>query len=95
MAKKGQGELIDTAPKNARPIDEKARQYYATVRKRLAVQEEEKYQKNELYELLDKSGLQKLENGDIVYNHEGVNIVLNPSPVRGKLTVRVDDGTDE
>lgn len=45
MAKKGQGELLNTAPKNASALDKKARQYYATVRKRLAVQETEATEK--------------------------------------------------
>ena len=86
--------LIDTIPKNAELMDKKARRYYATVRKRLAIQEVEKTEKAELRDEVAKSGLQPLENGDLVYNHEGVDILLKP-PKEGVLTVVVDDGTDD
>ncbi len=85
-----QGQLIETAPENAVDLDKKARQYHATVRKRLAIQEKEKTQKAELRILAEEAGLQPLENGDIEYNHEDVHILLKP-PIEGKLTVTVDE----
>lgn len=89
-----QGTLIDTVPENAKEMDKKARTYFATVRNRLAVQDVEVNQKADLREEVAKSGLQPLDNGDLIYNHKGVEIVLK-APKEGKLTVVVNDGTGD
>lgn len=87
---KGQKKLFDGNPENVKPLIKKARQWRGDISKRLAIQIEEATEKDELRELVKESGLRPLEDGNILFTHEGVTIKVEPD-IPGKITVTIDE----
>ena len=85
-----QGELIDTAPDNVKPMIKKAKKYRAVIAERLEIQQKESELKAELREIVAASGLTPTDSGSIVFTYEDVTITVAPMQ-EGKLTVVVKD----
>ena len=71
-------DLIDVAPKNAKPIIAAARLYRKHLSARLAVQKKENDQKQVVLELVRNAKLQTLDGGKIKFIHDGVTISVEP-----------------
>jgi hypothetical protein len=79
-------ELIDVAPKNARPIIEVAREYKKAMLMRLKYGNREVELKKKIRELVNNAGLQRLKDGSIRFEYDGVTVSVTPQDE--KVTVK-------
>ena len=70
--------LIDVMPKEAKPIIEAARRYKVFQTARLKALKGEVEQKQLILDLVSKAGFQRLKDGKIRFEHEGVTITVTP-----------------
>ena len=73
-----QMDLIDVSPENAGPIIEKAREYKEVVSERVGLTAKEVKLKAELLQLVSDADLQRLEDGKIRFEYDGVTITVTP-----------------
>ncbi len=81
MAKGSSGEqldLIDVAPKNAKPIIALARKYKKALAKRQEVLREEIELKHDVIELVRNANLTPLAGGKVRFEYDGVLITVTP-----------------
>ena len=86
-----QMDLIDVAPKNAKPIIAAARIYKKHQAARIAALTKEKEQKQKILALVKEANLTPLEGGKIRFTYDNVTISVTP---RDEL-VQVKDVIDE
>ena len=79
-------ELIDVAPKNAKPIIAKAREYKAVVSKRVKLLGIEVQLKEEIKDLVQKAKLKPLEDGSTRFTFDGVTVQVTPCDAKVKVT---------
>lgn len=81
--------LIDVAPKNAKPIIAVARRYKEAQAERIGALQEEIQLKSELIELIHKADLQRMKDGTIKFEYDGVQIQVIPRDDLVKVKDRV------
>jgi hypothetical protein len=75
---KGQMDLIDVSPKNAKPIIAEARVYKELVQERQSILRDEVAQKAKVRDLVAKAGIKPLEGGVIKFSYDGVTVTIKP-----------------
>ncbi len=78
-------DLIDVAPKDAKPIIDAARVYKKHQKARQAALKKETEQKVLILELISKANLQRLKDGKIKFEFDDVYICISPQD--DKITV--------
>lgn len=79
MAAKGkQGTLLDIMPKNSKEIIVAAEEYQEWQNKRVAALAKEKEYKQEILDLVKKSGLKPLDDGTVKFELDGMKITITP-----------------
>lgn len=84
MAKKKEAEageqlqLIDVTAKNAKPLVAAAKLYKKYQKERMAAGVKEKDQKDLILDLVKKSDLQRLKDGKIKFEVDGMKFVITP-----------------
>ncbi len=79
-------DLIDVSPKNAKPMIEVGRLYKKAQKARLKALAEEIRLKEKIRQLAKDAKLQRLENGVIRFEYQGVEICITPQDE--KVTVK-------
>lgn len=83
-------DLIDVHPKNAKPIIEEARLYKKYQTARLAALKKEVEQKQKVLELVKKANLQRLKNGQIKFEYDGVVVSVTPQDDKVAITEKTE-----
>ena len=83
-------DLIDVAPKNAKPMIEEGRLYKKAQKARQKFLAEEVKHKDKIRQLAKDAGLHRLEDGVIRFTYDGVTICITPQDE--KVTVKEEDG---
>jgi hypothetical protein len=84
-----QGQLIDTGPENAKEIIIAGRAYNKAKRARQAALADGVKYKQRIRDLVHAANLQRLDDGSIHLNLQGMEIIV--TPVDEKVTVKSDD----
>ena len=71
--------LIDVLPEDAKPIIEAARDYKKHQKVRLAALKKEVELKQRILDLVNKAKLQRLKDGKIRFEYDGVKITVTPT----------------
>ena len=71
-------DLIDVAPKNAKPIIAEARLYKRYQRARMLNGEKERASKEIIKDLVHKAELQPLEDGSVRFSYDGMTVTVTP-----------------
>ena len=79
-------ELIDVAPKNAKPIIAIAREYKAVVTKRVKLTAIEVQLKEEIKDMVHKAKLKPLDDGSTRFTFDGVTVQVTPCDAKVKVT---------
>ena len=81
-------QLIEVAPKNAKPIIEAGRLYKKAVKTRQKALAKEVELKEKIRQLAKEANIQRLANGEIKFKYDGVTIRITPQDE--KVTVTED-----
>ncbi len=79
-------DLIDVAPKNAKPIIAKAREYKVVVNKRVKLTAKEVQLKEEIKDMVRKAKLKPHEDGSTRFTYDGVTVQVTPCDAKVKVT---------
>jgi hypothetical protein len=85
-------DLIDIAPKEAKPIVGAARVYKKLQKIRLAALDKEVEQKQKVLKLVHKANLQPDDEGKIKFKYEG--IVITVKPTKESITIKDESESD-
>ena len=89
---KGQMDLIDVAPKNAKPIIEAAQIYKECQLTRISALKAEVEQKHKVLNLVKAAKLQPLKDGVVKFEYKGVVITVTPRDELIKVKDTLDKG---
>ena len=84
-----QMELIDVAPKKAKPIIAAARILKKLQVTRASAQDKENKQKAILLNLVEEANIQRLPNGQIIFTYDGVTLKITPK--QESVSVKEED----
>ena len=88
----GQMDLLDVSPENIKAIVAEAKRYKAAQQQRIQFGNKEAESKQKILALLHDAKLQRLDDGKIRFQHDGLNITVTPRDE--KVTVKMEDEED-
>ena len=84
-----QMDLIDVSPENIKAIVAEAKRYKVAQQQRIQFGNKEAESKQKILALLHDAKLQRLDDGKIRFQHDGLNITVTPRDE--KVTVKLED----